>query len=176
MTPRWHLTPLLLRSHVWPTQVEVSLYPSPMHIHQSMWMQWPFFKKKKKNFNKKKRSMTQTIPRWPLTPHPLRSHVWLYPRITVSNPHKNMSKHVDTVTFFFKKFNQRSMTLRWPLTPLLFRSHVWHYPRIIVSKSHGNTSMNADRVINFAKHTTYYIHTSYILRTTYRMSDHIVSF
>ena len=64
---------------------------------------------------------------------------------------------------FFKKFNQRSMTLRWPLTPLLFRSHVWHYPRIIVSKSHENTSMNADTVINFAKHTTYYVQiTDYI--------------
>ena len=41
----------------------------------------------------------------------------------------------------------------------------------IVSKSHGNTSMYADTVINFAKITTY-IHT----HTTYRISDHLVSF
>ena len=38
LTPRWPLTPCLLRSHVW-------LYPriivsSPMGIHQCMWIQW----------------------------------------------------------------------------------------------------------------------------------------
>ena len=49
-----------------------SLYPSPIKIHRSMWIQWPFFK------NLNQRSLT---PRWPLTPHLLRSHVWLYPRI-----------------------------------------------------------------------------------------------
>ena len=83
--------------------------------------------------------------------------------------------------FFPKNLNQRSLTPRWPLTPCLLRSHVWLYPRIIVSKSHDNTSMYVDTVINFAKyhiHTyTYYIHTTYILHTTtYRMSDHIVSY
>ena len=62
--------------------------------------------------------------------------------------------------------------------PCLLRSHVWLYPRIIVSKSHDNTSMYVDTVINFAK---YHIHTTYILQTyyghtTYRMSDHIVSY
>ena len=36
-----------------------SLYPSPMKIHQSMWIQWPFFFK-----NLNQRSLT---PRWPLT-------------------------------------------------------------------------------------------------------------
>ena len=36
----------------------------------------PFFK------NLYQRSLT---PRWALTPHLLRSHVWLYPRFTVSN-------------------------------------------------------------------------------------------
>ena len=43
MTPRWPLTPLLLRSHVW--LYPRSLYPSPMKICQSMWIQWPFFQK-----------------------------------------------------------------------------------------------------------------------------------
>ena len=55
-----------------------SLCPSPMKIHQSMWIQWPFCK------NLNQRSL---IPRWHLTPHLLRSHVWLYPRIIVSKSH-----------------------------------------------------------------------------------------
>ena len=141
-----------------------------------------------KNLNR--RSLT---PRWPLTPHLLRSYVWLYPRTIVSKSHENTSKYVDTVTFFAKNLNQltfdptsvevicvtlpkdhcvqvlwkyikvcgysdrfcknlnqRSLTPRWPLTPHLLRSHVWLYPRIIVSKSHGNTSMYVDTMINFA--------------------------
>ena len=100
-----------------------------------------------KNLNQ--RSLT---PRWPLTPHLLRSHVWLYPRIIVSKSHENTSKYVDTVTFFAKKnLNQRSLTPRWPLTPHLLRSHVWLYPRIILSKSHENTSKYVDIVNLFAK-------------------------
>ena len=48
-----------------------SLCPSPMKIHQSMWwIQWPFFFFKNLN----QRSLT---PRWPLTPHLLRSCVTL---------------------------------------------------------------------------------------------------
>ena len=79
---------------------------------------------------------------------------------------------------FFRNLNQRSLTPRWPLTPLLLMSNVWLYPRIIMSKSHWNTSIYVDTVINFAKyhiHTTYILHTTYI-HTTYRISDHIVSF
>ena len=72
-----------------------SLCPSPMKIHQSMWIQWPFLQKKKLN------QMSLT-PRWPLTPHLLRSHVWLYPRIIVSKSHENTSKYVDTVNLFAK--------------------------------------------------------------------------
>ena len=164
LTLRWTLTPSLLRSHVW-------YYPRIIvckshEIHQSTWIQCPFLFK---TFNQ--RSLT---PRWPLTPSLLRSHVRLYPRIIVSKSHENTSKCVDTVTPFFKNLNQRSLTPRWPLTSCLLRSHVWLYPRIIVSKSHGNTSMYVDTVINFAK---YHLHTqTYILRTIYRMSDHIVSF
>ena len=56
---------------------------------------------------------------------------------------------------------------------------------VTVPKSHGNTSMYVDTVINFAKNTTYYIHTyilhttyihTYYIHTMYRMSDDIVSF
>ena len=86
LTPRWHLTPGLLRSHVW-------LYPriivsSPMKIHHSLWIQWPFFK------NLNQRSLTPRWPSWPLTPHLLRSHVWLYPRFIVSKSHGNISMYV----------------------------------------------------------------------------------
>ena len=71
----------------------------------------------------------------------------------------------------------------WPLddllTPNLLRSHVWLYPRIIASKSHGNTSMYVDTVINLAKlNKDYHILQTYFMyvHTTYRMSNHIVSF
>ena len=93
---------------------------------------------------------------------------------------ENTWKYVDTLILFSKNLNQRSLTPTWPLTPCLLRSHVWLYPRIIVSKSHDNTSMYVDTVINFANyhihtHTTYILHTYYV-HTTYRMSDHIVSY
>ena len=151
LTPRWPLTPHLLRSHVWlypriivsKSQENTSKYvdtvtlfakiwtkghwplydlwphicwglmcdstqgslcPIPMKIHQSMWIQWLFCKKKKLN----QRSWT---PRWPLTPHLLSSHVWLYLRIIVSKSHENTSKYVDTVTLFAKTWTKG----HWPL-------------------------------------------------------------
>ena len=100
--------------------------------------------------NLNQRSLT---PRWPLTQHLLRSHVWLYPRIIVSKSHGNTSMYVDTVINFaiLQITNQRSPTPKWPLTPHLLRSYVWWYPRIIVSKSHENTSKYVDTVNLFAK-------------------------
>ena len=130
------------------------LCPSPMKIHQSMWIH-PFF------FQNLEPKVID--PRWPLTPSLLRSHVWHYPRIVVSKFHENTSKCVDTVTLFFKNWNQRSLTPRWPLTPHLLRSHVWIHPRIIVSKSHAKTSMFVDTMTNFAKY--HILHTTYILCT-----------
>ena len=65
--------------------------------------------------NLKQRSLT---PRWPLTPHLLRSHVWLYPRIIVSKSHENTSKYVDTVTLFAKTWTKG----QWPLDDLWPRS------------------------------------------------------
>ena len=102
-----------------------------------------------KNLNQ--RSFT---PRWPLTPHLLRSYVWLYPRIIVSKSHENTSKYVDTVSFFAKKTWTKG---HWPLDdlwPHICWGHMWHvwlYPRIIVSKSHENTSKYVDTVNLFAK-------------------------
>ena len=63
----------------------------------------------KKNLNQ--RSLT---PRWPLTPHLLRSHVWLYPRIILSKSHENTSKYVDTVNLFAKTWTKG----HWPLDDL----------------------------------------------------------
>ena len=62
-----------------------------------------------KNLNQ--RSVT---PRWPLTPHLLRSYVWLYPRIIVSKSHGNTLKYVDTLTFFAKTWTES----HWPLDDL----------------------------------------------------------
>ena len=165
LTPRWPLTPHLLRSYVW-------LYPriivSKSHENTSKYVDTVTF------FAKKLEPGGWSLtPRWPLTPHLLRSHVWLYPRIIVSKSHENTCIKVCGYSDpFCKNLNQRSLTPRWPLTPHLLRSHVWLYPRIIVSKSHGNTSMYVDTVINFAN---YHIHTTYYVHTTYRISDHIVS-
>ena len=82
-----------------PTSVEVTYVTLPKdHCVQVPWKYIkvcgysdPF----SKNLNQ--RSLT---PRWPLTPHLLRSHVWLYPRTVVSKSHGNTSMYVDTVINF----------------------------------------------------------------------------
>ena len=158
LTPRWPLTPHLLRSQCDSTQG--SSYPSPMKIHQSMWIQWPFLQK------------TWTKGHWPLDD--------LWPHICWGlmcnstqgslclSPMKIHQSMWIKWPFLQKNLNQRSLTPRWPLTPHLLRSHVWLYPRIIVSKSHGSTSMYVDTVINFANyhihtHTKYYVHTESVI-------------
>ena len=70
------------------------LYPSPMKI-QSTWIQWPLCQKLKPK-------KVIDLSRLPLTPCLLRSHVWLYPRITVSRSNGNTSIYVDTVINFAK--------------------------------------------------------------------------
>ena len=171
MTPRWPLTPHLLRSHVW-------LYPriivSKSHENTSKYVDTVTLFAK-----------TWTKGQWPLDD--------LWPHICWGlmcdstqgslclSPMKIHQSMWIQWPFLQKNLNQRSLTPRWPLTPHLLRSHMWLYPRIIVSKSHGNTWMYADTVINFAKIITYiHIHTTYIhilhTHTTYRISDHIVSF
>ena len=108
MTPRWPLTPLLLRSHVW---LYARNIVSKSHENTS---EYVFFQKL---------WLKGQWPKWPLddlqhetivsalTPLLLRSHVWLYPRIIVSNYHKHTSKQVDTVTLFSKTLTKG----RWPL-------------------------------------------------------------
>ena len=97
-----------------PTSVEVSCVTLPEdHCVQ---VSWKYIKVCgysdlfcKKNLNR--RSLT---PRWPLTSHLLRSHVWLYPRIIVSKSHENTSKYVDTVNLFAKTWTKG----HWPLDDL----------------------------------------------------------
>ena len=97
-----------------PTSVEVTCVTLPKdHCVQVPWKYIkvcgysdPFCK------NLNQRSAT---PRWPLTPHLLRSYVWLYPRIIVSKSHENTSKYVDTVTFVAKKTWTKG---HWPLDNL----------------------------------------------------------
>ena len=208
LTPRWPLTPSLLRSHVWlypriivsksnentskfvdtvtlfsKTWTKVhwplddlwphvcwghmcdstqgSLCPNPMKINQNMWIQWPFFLKLEQ------RSFTC---RWPLTPSFLRSHVWLYPRIIVSKSNENTSKFVDTVTLFSKTWTKG----HWPLDDLW--PHVcWGRMCDSTQGSLCPSPMGIHQCMwiqwsILKKNTTYYIH------TTYRMKDHIVSF
>ena len=122
-----------------------------------------------KNLNQ--RSLT---PRWPLTPHLLRSHVWFYPRIIVSKSHENTSKYVDTVILFAKTWTKG----HWPLDDLwptsvevtgvtLPKDHCVQVPWEYI-----NVCGHSDQFCKLPHtYTTYYIQ-----RTTYRMSDHIVSF
>ena len=144
-----------------------SLCPSPMKIHQSMWIQWPFLQKKKLN----QRSLT---PRWPLTPHLLRSHVWLYPRIIVSKSHENTSKYVDTVNLFAKTWTKG----HWPLDDLW--PHIcWGHRCDSTQGSLCPSPMGIHQcmwiqwsILQKLPHTYTYIHT----HTMYRISDYIVSF
>ena len=129
-----------------------------------------------KNLNQ--RSLT---PRWPLTPHLLRSHVWLYPRIIVSKSHENTSKYVDTVNLFAKTWTKG----HWPLDDLW--PHVsWGHMCDSTQGSLCSSPMTVHQCMwiqwsilqntTYIHTHTYYVHTTYILHTTYRMSDHIVSY
>ena len=112
LTPRWPLTQVCWGRMCDSTQG--SFCPSPIKIHQSMWIQWPFFQKCEPKV---------IDPRWPLTPRLLMSQMWLYPRIIVSKSHGNTSK-MWIQWPFFKNVNQRSLTPRWQTWPSLLRSHM----------------------------------------------------
>ena len=91
---------------------QVSLCPSPMQIHQSMWIQWQLKRKKEKG------QWPQKTPRWPLTPHSLRSHVWLYQVTLCSTP---MEYKVCGYRDHLKKKTTTTTPLtedQWPLNEL----------------------------------------------------------
>ena len=123
----------------------------------------------KKNLNQ--RSLTR---RWPLTPHLLRSHVWLYPRIIMSKSHENTSKYVDTVNLFAKTWTKG----HWPLDDLW--PHIcWGHRCDSTQGSLCPSPMGIHQciwiqwsILQKLPHTYTHIHT----HTMYRISDHIVSF
>ena len=143
-----------------------SLYPSPIQLRQSMWIQWPFFQKLKSKVNN------------PLmTFHPKSVEVTC---VTLPKGHcvKVPWKYIKVCGYsdlFLKTWTKGHWPLHdlWP--PHLLRSHVWLYLRIIMFKSHRNTSMYVDTVINFVKlqprlpHTTY-IHTTYYVQNEWSHS------
>ena len=114
-------------------------------------------------------------PWWPLTPHLLRSQVWLYPRIIVSKSHESTSKYVDTVNLFAKTWTKG----HWPLDDLW--PHIcWGHMCDSTQGSFCPSPMGIHQcmriqwsILQKLPHTyTYILHT----HTTYRISDHIVSF
>ena len=161
-----------------PTSVEVLCVTLPKdHCVQVPWKYIKvcgysdFFAKKNLN----QRSLT---PRWPLTPHLLRSHVWLYPRIILSKSHENTSKYVDTVNLCAKTWTKG----HWPLDDLW--PHIcWGHMCDCAQGSLCPSPMGIRQcmwiqlsILQKLPHTYIHIHTTYILHTTYRISDHIVSF
>ena len=151
-----------------PTSVEVLCVTLPKdHCVQVPWKYIKvcgcsdLFFWKKKNLNQ--RSLT---PRWPLTPHLLRSHVWLYPRIIVSKSHENTSKYVDTVTLFAKTWSKD----HWPLDDL-WPNICWGH---MCDSTQGSLFPSPMGIIHqcmwiqrpilqiYHIHTTYYIHTYYV--------------
>ena len=90
---RWfsnHKSRLLSRSHIFAIIVILDLTPYLQKLERSL------------------------TPRWPLTPSLLRLHVWLYPRIIVTESNENTSKYVDTVTLISKTWTKG----HWPLDDL----------------------------------------------------------
>ena len=137
-------------------------------------------------FAKKLEPGGSLTPRWPFTPHLLRSHVWLYPRIIVSKSHENTSEYVDTVTLFAKTWTKG----HWPLDDLW--PHIcWGHMCDSNQGSLCPSPMGIHQCMwiqwSILQITTYILHTMYIpetnryilrtyyVHTTYRISDHIVS-
>ena len=138
---------------------EGSLCPSPWKYIKVCGYSDPF----SKNLNQ--RSLT---PRWLLTPHLLRSHMWLYWRITVSKSHENTSKYWTK--------GHRHLDDLWPHSCW---GHMCDSTQVSLCPSPigiHKCMWIVDTVINFANyhiHTTYYVlHTNiHTVHTTYRMSD-----
>ena len=133
-----------------------------MKIHQTMWIQWPFFSIK----NLSQRSLT---PRWTLTPRLLRSHVWLFPKDhCVQVPWKYIKVCGYSDPFFKKTWTKG----HWPLDDLW--PHVcWGHMCDSTKGSLFPSPMGIHQCIwiqwSILQNTTYYMymytHTTHILRT-----------
>ena len=104
--------------------------------------------------------------------------MWLYPRIIVSKSRENTSKYVDTVNLFAKTWTKG----HWPLDDLW--PHIcWGHMCDSTQGSFCPSPMGIHQcmriqwsILQKLPHTyTYYIHILHT-HTTYRISDHIVSF
>ena len=109
MTLRWPLTHKCWCPMCDSTQG--SLCPTPMVIHQSIWIQWLFFKKRNQKVND---------PKMTFDPHFCWGHmtVWFKTRIIYPRSTKKV-KVCGYSDPFFKNLNRKSSTHRWPLTPCL---------------------------------------------------------
>ena len=152
LTPRWPLTPSLLRSYVWH-------YPRII------------VSKSHENTSKYVDTMTFFSKPWTKGHLPLDD---LWPQVcwghmcdsTQGSLCPSVMKILQSVWIwwpFFKNLNQRSLTPRWPLTSCLLRSHVT-LPKghcVQVPWEYINFCGYNDRFCKMP-HTTYYIHTYYI--------------
>ena len=104
--------------------------------------------------------------------------MWLYPRIIVSKSHENTSKYVDTVNLFAKTWTKG----HWPLDDLW--PHIcWGHMCDSTQGSFCPSPMGIHQcmriqwsILQNLPHTYTYRYYIHILHTTYRISDHIVSF
>ena len=139
LTPRWPMTPCLLRSHVW-------LYPQIIvsKSHENQRHSQPF-----QNEGAARGAQglagggTDWDSKWRLSidlctkcnfiwgregaeflPGGGRPPLWL----------RHWQKYIKVCGYsdlFYQKLNQRSLIPKWPCTSCLLKSHVWLYPRII---------------------------------------------
>ena len=119
LTPRWSLTPLLWRSHMWfHSRIIVSRSPENTSKYVCT-----VTNQNVNNLN------------WSLNPLLLRSpDTDSTPRITVFKSCGNTSKYVDTVLLFFSKIDQKVNDPKWPWGdhwPHFCCGHPCDYPRII---------------------------------------------
>ena len=109
MTHRWLLTPHMLMSHVW--LYPRIIVPTPTVMHQSMWIQWLFCKKKKKSNQK------VNDPKMTFDPTSVEITCVTLPKdhcVQIPWKYIKVCGYSDSS---FKNLNKkRSLTARWPLT------------------------------------------------------------
>ena len=138
-----------------------SFYPTPMKIHQSFWIHWPFFSKTwNENTSKYVNAMTFFVKKTWTKGHWLLDDLWpqvcwghmcdsTQGSLCLSPMAIHQSMWIQGL-FFFQKL-ERSWTPRWPLTPKSVEVTLGLYQSIIVSKSHEKTLKYVDTVTFLSK-------------------------